>query len=198
MSPKFAVGALALILPLAAVAAPNTYEVDPVHSFPHFMVSHLNAAFLYGRFNKTTGKLVLDREAKTGTIEITIDTASVDTGPHELQGRPRTRDDHLRTPDFFNAKEFPTMVYRGTAKWTGEWPTSVQGQLTLLGVTRPVNLEVVHFNCVPDPRVQGKREVCGANATATIKRSDFGMKFGIPGVGDEVRLLIQFEALRPL
>ena len=198
MSPKFAVGALALTLPLAAVAAPNTYEVDPVHSFPHFMVSHLNAAFFYGRFNKTTGRLVLDREAKTGTIEISIDTASVDTGPHELQGRPRTRDDHLRTPDFFNAKEFPTMVYRGTAKWTGEWPTSVQGQLTMLGVTRPVNLEVVHFNCVPDPRVQGKREVCGANATATIKRSDFGMKFGIPGVGDDVRLLIQFEALRPL
>jgi len=195
---KFAVGALALILPLAVVAAPNTYEIDPVHSFPHFMVNHLNAAFLYGRFNKTTGRLVLDREAKTGTIEITIDTASVDTGPHELQGRPRTRDDHLRTPDFFNAKEFPTMVYRGSAKWTGEWPTSVQGQLTMLGVTRPLNLEVVHFNCVPDPRAQGKREVCGANANATIKRSDFGMKFGIPGVGDDVRLLLQFEALRPL
>jgi polyisoprenoid-binding protein YceI len=198
MYPKLTVSALALALPLAAAAQSQTYEIDPVHSYPHFMVSHLNAAFLYGRFNKTSGKLVLDRTAKTGAIDIVIDTASVDTGPHELQGRPRTRDDHLRTPDFFNAKEFPTMTYRGSTKWTGEWPTTVQGQLTLLGVTRPVNLEVVHFNCVPDPRVQGKREVCGANATALIKRSEFGMKFGIPGVGDDVRLMLQIEALRPL
>lgn len=198
MNRKLAVSAVVLALPLAAAAQSHTYEVDPVHSFPHFMVSHLNAAFLYGRFNKTSGKLVLDRTAKTGTVDIVIDTASVDTGPHELQGRPRTRDDHLRTPDFFNAKEFPTMTFRGSAKWTGEWPTTVQGQLTLLGVTRPVTLEVVHFNCVPDPRVQGKREVCGANATALIKRSEYGMKFGIPGVGDDVRLMLQIEALRPL
>ncbi len=190
--------ALVAAAPLVAVAAPATYEIDPVHSFPHFMVGHFGAAWMYGRFNKTTGKMVLDREAKTGTVEITIETASVDTGPHELQGRPRTRDDHLRTPDFFNAKEFPSMTYKGSAKWSGQWPTEVQGQLTLLGVTRPVNLEVVHFNCVPDPRVQGKREICGANATGLIKRSDFGMKFGIPNVSDEIRLLIQFEALRPL
>jgi polyisoprenoid-binding protein YceI len=198
MHPKLAVSALALALPLAAAAQSLTYEIDPVHSYPHFMVSHLNAAFLYGRFNKTTGKLVLDKTGKTGAVDITLDAGSVDTGPHELQGRPRTRDDHLRTPDFFNAKEFPTITYRGTAKWTGDWPTAVQGQLTMLGVTRPVNLEVTNFNCVPDPRVQGKREVCGANAIGLIKRSEFGMKFGIPAVGDDIRLLLQFEALRPL
>jgi polyisoprenoid-binding protein YceI len=194
---KLAVAA-ALTLPLTAAAQSLTYEIDPVHSYPHFMVSHVGAAFLYGRFNKTTGKLVLDKTAKTGTVDITIDAASVDTGPHELQGRPRTRDDHLRTPDFFNAKEFPTLTYRGTARWSGDWPSEVQGQLTMLGVTRPVTLKVDYFNCVPDPRVQGKREVCGANATGLIKRSEFGMKFGIPAVGDDIRLLIQFEALRPL
>lgn len=198
MYQKLAISAFALALPLTAGAAPVTYDIDPVHSFPHFMVDHFGAAYLYGRFNKTTGKLVLDREAKTGTIDITIETASVDTGPHELLGRPRTRDDHLRTPDFFNAKEFPRMTYKGTARWTGEWPTEVQGQLTLLGVTRPVALQVVHFNCVPDPRVKGRGEICGANANALIKRSDFGMKFGIPAVGDDIRLLLQFEALRPL
>jgi len=198
MQQKLAIGAFALALPLAAAAAPVNYDVDPVHTFPQFMVGHFGAAFLHGRFNKTSGKLVLDREAKSGTIEITIDTASVDTGPHELLGRPRTRDDHLRTPDFFNVKEFPRMTYKGTAKWTGEWPTAVQGQLTLLGVTRPLNLEVVHFNCVPDPRTKGKGELCGGNANGLIKRSDFGMKFGIPAVGDDIRLLIQFEALRPL
>jgi polyisoprenoid-binding protein YceI len=198
MYQKLAISAFALALPLTAGGAPVTYEVDPVHSFPHFMVGHFGAAYLYGRFNKTTGKLVLDRVAKTGTIEITIETASVDTGPHELLGRTRTRDEHLRTPDFFNAKEFPHVTYKGTAKWSGEWPTEVQGQLTLVGVTRPVNLQVDYFNCVPDPRVKGKGEVCGGNATGLIKRSDFGMKFGIPAVSDEIRLLIQFEALRPL
>jgi polyisoprenoid-binding protein YceI len=195
---KLAVSAFALTLPLAVVAQPMTYEIDPVHSYPHFMVAHLGAAYLYGRFNKTSGKLVLDRAAKTGTIEITIESGSVDTGPHELRGRPRTRDDHLRTADFFNAKEFPRMTFQGSAKWSGDWPSEVQGQLTMLGVTRPVSLKVDYFNCVPDPRVQGKREVCGANAIGLIKRSDFGMKFGIPAVGDEIRLLIQFEALRPL
>jgi len=162
------------------------------------MVGHFGVAFLHGRFNKTTGKLVLDREGKSGTIDIAIESASVDTGPHELAGRPRTRDDHLRTPDFFNVKEFPRITYKGTTKWTGEWPTAVQGELTLLGVTRPVNLEVVHFNCVPDVRVKGKGEICGGNANGLFKRSDFGMKFGIPAVGDEIRLLITFEALRPL
>jgi polyisoprenoid-binding protein YceI len=198
MSKNLAASLFATALPLAAGAQSLTYEIDSVHSYPHFMVSHLGAAYMYGRFNKITGNLVLDKAAKTGTVDITIDAASVDTGPHELQGRPRTRDDHLRTPDFFNAKEFPTLTYRGSAKWSGEWPTELQGQLTMLGVTRPVDLKVDHFNCVPDPRVQGKREVCGANATGSIRRSDFGMKFGIPAVGDEVRLLIQFEALRPL
>jgi hypothetical protein len=87
---KLAVTAAALTLPLTAAAQSLTYEIDPVHSYPHFMVSHLGAAFMYGRFNKTTGRLVLDKTAKTGTVEITIDAASVDTGPHELQGRPRT------------------------------------------------------------------------------------------------------------
>jgi polyisoprenoid-binding protein YceI len=195
---KLAASAVALTLPLAVVAQPMTYEIDPVHSYPHFMVAHLGAAYLYGRFNKTTGKLVLDRAAKTGSVEITIDTGSVDTGPHELQGRTRTRDEHLRTADFFNAKEFPTLTYKGSAKWAGDWPTEVQGELTMLGVTRPVSLKIDHFNCLPDVRVKGKREVCGANATGLIKRSEFGMKFGIPAVGDDIRLLIQFEALRPL
>ncbi len=198
MNQKIAIGIVAVALPLTAVAAPVTYDVDPVHTFPHFTVTHFGAANLYGRFNKTGGKLMLDREAKTGTIEITIETASVDTGPHELLGRTRTRDEHLRTADFFNVTEFPRMTYKGSAKWSGEWPSEVQGELTLLGVTRPVNLKVDHFNCVPDPRTKGKGELCGANASGSIKRSDFGMKFGIPAVSDEIKLMIQFEALRPL
>ncbi|MCZ7565491.1 MAG: YceI family protein [Burkholderiales bacterium] len=190
--------ATALALPLAAGAQPATYEIDPDHTFPHFMIQHLGVSWMHGRFNKTSGKLVLDRAAKTGSVEVTIETASVDTGAHELRGRTRTRDEHLRTADFFNVQEFPTMTYKGSAKWNGEWPSEVQGQLTLLGVTRPVTLKVDSFGCAPDPRIKGKREVCGANASGSFKRSDFGMKFAIPGVSDEIRLQVQLEALRPL
>jgi polyisoprenoid-binding protein YceI len=200
MYPRLAISAIALTFPLAAAAAPEKYEVDSTHSFPHFMVSHFGVMNMYGRFNKTTGTLVLDKAAKTGSIEIVIETASVDTGPHELATdkritRTRTRDDHLRSPDFFNVAEFPRMTYKGTAKWSGEWPSEVQGELTLMGVTRPVNLKVDHFNCRPDPRVKGARELCGGNASGTIKRSDFGMKFGIPAISDEIKLMIAFEAL---
>jgi len=155
---KLAATTLALALPLAAGAEPVTYEIDPDHTFPHFMVQHLGVSWMHGRFNKTSGKLVLDRAAKTGSVEVTIETASVDTGTHELRGRTRTRDEHLRTADFFNVQEFPTMTYKGSAKWSGEWPSEVQGQLTLLGVTRPVNLKVDGFGCAPDPRMKGKRE----------------------------------------
>lgn len=196
MFPKFVtVSAITLAFPLSTAAAPVTYEVDDVHTFPHFMVGHLGVTNMIGRFNKTTGTLVLDKEAKSGTIEITIETASVDTGPHELKGRTRTRDDHLRTPDFFNSAEFPRMTYKGSAKWSGEWPTEVQGQLTLLGVTRPLSLKVENFTCKPDPRVKGAREICGGNATGSFKRSDFGMKFALGGISDEIKLMIPLEAL---
>ena len=191
----FAAASAAILLPLSVAAAPETFAIDPFHSFPHFSVSHLGMSQLYGHFGKTSGKLTVDAAAKAGTVEVAIETASVDTGDAERAGRPRTRDEHLRSPDFFNSQEFPRMTYKGkTARWTGDSPAEVAGELTLLGVTKPVTLKVDGWKCGPDPRTQGKRYMCGANASGSIKRSDFGMKFAIPGVGDEIHLMIQMEA----
>jgi len=152
---------------------------------------------LRGRFDKMTGTFVIDTAAKTGTVELAIPTASVDTGDNERGPRPRSRDEHLRSADFFNATEFPTMTYKGrAAKWNADAPAEVDGDLTLLGVSRPVTLTVLNWKCGPDPRTQGKRYMCGANAIGAFKRSDFGMKFIIPLVSDEVKLWIQMEAFR--
>ncbi|MBM3358098.1 MAG: YceI family protein [Betaproteobacteria bacterium] len=194
---KLVFATIAAAISAPAAAAPETYVIDPRHTFPHFTVNHLGVANIYGRFNRTTGRLILDKAARTGTIEVVLETASIDTGDNERGERKRSRDEHLRSPDFFNAAEFPQMIYKGTAtKWNDDTPVEIDGQLTLLGVTRPVRLTVDHFRCLPDPRVGGKREVCGGNATGTLRRSEFGMKFGIPGTSDEIRLLMQFEALR--
>lgn len=194
---RLTVALLATALPLAAAAQVENYNIDPYHTFPHFEVEHLGTAMLRGRFDKTTGKFSIDRTAKTGSLEIVIQAASVTTGDNDRDGRPRTRDEHLRTADFFNPAEFPTLTYRSTAiKFAGDNPDSVEGNLTLLGVTKPVALKVERWKCGPDPRMQGKRFMCGGNATGSFKRSDFGMKFAIPGVGDETKLWISFYGFR--
>lgn len=194
---KLAAGAALALIPLSAMPAPESYTIDPLHTYPHFTVNHLGFSLMYGRFNRTSGKMTLDGAAKTGTVDIVIETASVDTGDNERGNRPRSRDEHLRSPDFFNVQEFPRMTFKGrTTRWDGDSPAELAGELTLLGVTRPLTLKVDYWKCGPDPRTQGKRYVCGANASGTVKRSDFGMKFAVPAVGDEIRLLIQMEAFR--
>jgi len=137
----------------------------------------------------------IDRAAKSGSIDLAVDTASVDTGDGDKGSRPRSRDEHLRSADFFNAAEFPKMTYKSTGvAFSGDNPTTIDGNLTLLGVTKPLQLTVERFKCNP---AQGTgKERCGGNATGKLKRSDFGMKTGIPNLGDEVTLLIMFEALK--
>jgi polyisoprenoid-binding protein YceI len=193
-----AVGLLTLTLPLGALAQAENFVIDPFHTVPYFEVDHLGFATIRGRFAKPTGKFSIDRAAKTGSLEISIPTVTVDTGDPDREGRPRTRDEHLRNPDFFNSAEFPTMTYRATAvKFAGENPEAIEGNLTLLGVTRPVTLKIERWRCGPDPRTQGKRFQCGGNATAAFKRSDFGMKFGLPtAIGDEVKLWMSFYGFR--
>lgn len=195
---KLAVGVLSVALPLAAMAQAENYVIDPFHTVPYFEVDHLGFATIRGRFAKTTGKFTIDRAAKTGSAEIVIPTATVDTGDPDREGRPRTRDEHLRTPDFFNAAEFPTMMFRSTAvKFAGDNPDVIEGNLTLLGVTKPVSLKIERWRCGPDPRTQGKRYQCGGNATGSFKRSDFGMKFGLPNaIGDDVKIWMSFYGFR--
>lgn len=113
----------------------------------------------------------------------------------EKSSRPRARDDHLRQADFFNSAEFPRMTYKSTAaKFNGDNVAEVDGQLTLLGVSRPLQLKLERWRCGPHP--VSKREMCGGNASGTIRRSDFGMKYGVPAIGDEVKLYIEFEAYK--
>lgn len=179
-------------LPLAAAAAPENYTLDPYHTYPNFMVEHWGLSMMFGRFDKTTGKFSLDRAAKTGSVELTIETASISTGDNDRGSRPRSRDEHLRQADFFNVAEFPRMTFRSTkVNFDGDLPSSVEGNLTLLGVSKPLTLSFERFKCGQNPF--SKKDRCGGNAVGKIKRSDFGMRTAIPAVGDEIMLNIEFE-----
>jgi polyisoprenoid-binding protein YceI len=174
-------------LPLPAFAA-DSYTIDPPHTFPHFSINHLGFSTMQGRFDKTSGTVTVDRAAKTGSVEISIESASVSTGFAK-------RDEHLRSPDFFNAAEFPAITYKSTAMhFKGDTPASVDGNLTILGVTKPVTLTIDAFNCGTNP--MSKKDECGAGASAQIKRSDFGVKYALPAVGDDVKLVFEIEAIK--
>lgn len=178
-------------LPLSAQAASESYTVDPLHTFPHFTISHLGFSTMHGRFDKTSGKITLDRAARKGTVDITIDAASVDTGYAK-------RDEHLRSPDFFNAVEFPGITYKSDSiRFKGDTPKRIKGKLTMNGVTKPVTLAIHDFHCAPDPMDPTHQKYkCGADASAKIKRSDFGMTTFLPNIGDDVKMQFEIEAYR--
>ena len=174
-------------LPFATHAA-DSYSMDPQHTYAHFSVNHLGFSTMQGRFDKSSGKVILNRDAKSGSVDVTIEAASITTGFGK-------RDDHLRSPDFFNVVEFPNLTYKSSVvKFKGDTPVSVEGNLTLLGVTKPVTLTIVAFKCANHP--MNKKELCGADAIAHIKRSDFGMKFGLPNIGDDIKLVFEVEAYK--
>ena len=182
-----AVLAVSIALPLSALAA-DSYTIDPNHTFPHFSINHLGFSTMQGRFDKTSGNVTLDRAAKNGSVEIAIETASISTGYVK-------RDEHLKSPDFFNAAEFPNITYKSTSvHFKGDTPSSVDGNLTISGVTKPVTLTIDAFNCGANP--MNKKDECGAAASAQIKHSDFGVKYGLPAIGDDVRLVFEIEALK--
>ena len=177
-------------LPLAAHAA-DTYTIDPPHTYAHFSINHLGFSTMQGRFEKSSGKITLDRAAKSGLVDIAIDAATISTGLAK-------RDQHLSGPDFFNAAEFPTIIYKSnTVKFKGDTPSTVEGTLTLLGVSKPVTLTIHAFKCGIDPMDPVKKpEKCGADASTQIKRSDFGMKYALPNLGDDVKLVFEVEAYK--
>lgn len=178
---------LSLLLMSSTVYAED-FTVDTRHTFPSFEVNHMGLSTQRGRFDATGGSITLDSAAKTGTVLIEIDAASVNTGLNELEK-------HLKGEDFFNVEKHPKITFRsGKVEFEGEKPKAVHGELTLLGVTKPVTLSINSFNCRIHP--MNKKYVCGADASATIKRSEFGMGYAIPAVSDEVKLFIQIEAFR--
>jgi polyisoprenoid-binding protein YceI len=192
---NFLIGLTFAALAPAGMAAPESYTLDPHHTFVHFGVDHNGFSTIWGRFDRSTGKFTFDRESGKLALEVHVETASVTTGDSVRGNRPRSRDEHLRSADFFNAAEFPRMVYRATqASFNGDRPVEIRGELTLLGVTKAVMLTVDRWRCAPHPVT--KRTVCGGNAVGSLKRSDFGMKWGIPATGDDVKVMVTFEALK--
>lgn len=185
--------ALAIAVYPVVAAAADSYTIDPIHSSVNFKVDHLGIAMIHGRFTKLAGKFSLDRAAKTGGADLSIETASVDTNDADKGSRPRTRDEHLRSADFFNAAEFPRMTFTSTkVVFNGDVPSAIEGNITLLGVTKPLTLQLVRFKC--NPASGNAKERCGGDARTSIKRSEFGMKRGIPSIGDDIALEIGFEA----
>ncbi len=183
------------VLPLGALAAPEIYTIDPYHTYAHFEVDHLGVSRMRGRFDRTSGRFTIDRAAKTGSVELAIETASLTTGDNDKGSRPRARDEHLRGADFFNVAEFPRMTFKSTGvKFSGDSPAEITGQLTLLGVSRPLTIKVTRWVCKDNP--MNRRPMCGGNGAGALKRSDFGMKYGIPAVGDELDLFFEFEGYR--
>jgi polyisoprenoid-binding protein YceI len=188
---KIALSAAVLTLAVgSALAAPVTYEVDPGHTYPSFEADHMGGLSVWrGKLDKTSGTIVLDKDKSTGTVEITVDTSSVDFGHEKLN-------EHAKSKDLFDVANYPTATYKGTlAKFVNGSPTEVDGQFTLHGVTKPLTLKIDQFLCKPNPMT--KKEVCGADAKATFNRKDYGMPFGEAyGFKMDVKLAIQVEAVR--
>lgn len=177
----------ALALPIAAGAA-DEYTLDSPHTFPGFAVSHLGFSIHTGRFNQTSGTFTLDKQGDGSSVNVVIKTASVDTGGDKL-------DQHLRSAEFFNVEKFPEMTYSSTrVQWTSDTTATVDGKLTMLGITRPVPLRITNSRC--DTHPMKKVRWCGFAAEATLKRSDFGMNYLVGPVGDEVKITIQAEGER--
>ena len=179
----------ALLATFAGAAfAADTYTIDPNHTYPSFEADHMGISVWRGKFTKTSGTVTLDRAAKSGSLDIAIDANSLDFGHAKMN-------EHAKGPDMFNVEKYPTVTYKAkTFKFDGDKPIEVDGELTLLGVTRPVVLKINKFVCIMHPML--KREVCGGDASAEFKRTDFGLSYGTPRFAPDVKLAIQVEAIK--
>lgn len=179
--------AVAALLSVPAQAA-DTYKVDPNHTWPTFEINHLGYSTQRGRFNKSSGQITLDLAAKKGSVDITIETASIDMGFEKW-------DEHMKGEDFFNIALFPAMRFvSDKLVFDGDKVVAAEGSFTLLGITKPLTLTVSNFRCAPHPML--KKQACGADISATLKRSEFGMAKYVPMVGDEVKIQSPVEAIK--
>jgi polyisoprenoid-binding protein YceI len=185
---SFAITSILSLTAVSAFAAPETFVIDTNHTKPRFEYSHFGYSTQLSRFNATSGKIVFDAAAKTGSVDVVIDAKSVDTGYALFN-------EHIQGEDFFDTAKFPTITFKSTAvKFEGDKPVSVDGNLTVKGVTKPVTLTVTSFLKMAHPIVH--KDAIGANATTKIKRSDFNAGKYAPYVGDEVTLSIPVEAIK--
>jgi polyisoprenoid-binding protein YceI len=184
---RIVLASMAALLGASAFAAPVTYVIDPNHTYPSFEADHFGGLSVWrGKFDATSGKVVYDKEAKSGSLDVTVDMNSIDFGNPKLN-------EHAKSAELFDAAKFPTATFAGKfTKFNGATPTEAQGTLTMHGVTKPVTLQINSFKCMQNP--MSKKEVCGADASANINRADFGVNFGDKyGFKQDVKLLIQVE-----
>jgi polyisoprenoid-binding protein YceI len=178
----------ALAASSAIAYAADTYTLEPGHTYPSFEADHMGISVWRGKFNKSSGTVTLDRAAKTGSLDVTIDIDSIDFGNDALNT-------HAKKPEFFDTAKFPTATFKSKSfKFDGAVPVSVDGDFTLHGVTKPLTLKINKFKCIDHPMF--KKEVCGADVTGEFKRSDFGINLGLPRMAPEVKLAIQVEAVK--
>jgi len=189
MNKLLAATLLASAFAAPAWAAPQTYNIDPTHTFARFAYKHMGLSTQLSRFDKTSGSVTVDPVAKTGSVDVTVDITSVDTGFAPFNG-------HIQGANFLDAATYPTATFKSTrVVFEGDKPTKVEGNLTIKGVTKPVTLTITSFSSVEHPML--KKPAIGADATAVIKRSDFNAGAYAPAVADEVTLNIALEAIAP-
>jgi len=184
---RILLASMAALVGASAFAAPVTYVLDPAHTYPSVEADHFGGISVWrGKFDSSSGKVVLDQDAKTGTIDVTVDVSSIDFGYAKLNT-------HAKSSEIFDVAKYPTATYSGKfTKWNGTSPAEAQGTFTLHGVTKPLTLTINSFKCFTHPVT--KKQVCGADASATLNRSDFGVDYGAAyGFKQEVKLQIQVE-----
>ncbi|HQR04170.1 MAG: YceI family protein [Proteobacteria bacterium] len=180
--------ALAAAFAAPALAAPETFVSDPNHTFARFAYRHMGFSTQESRFDKVNATVVLDRAARTGSVEVTIDTRSVSTGSAMFN-------EHIQGEDFLDTAAYPTATFKSAKlNFKDDVLASIDGQLTLKGITKPVTLTVADFHCMPHPMM--KKEACGADASATVKRTEFNMGKYAPGVSDEVTISVAIEGIK--
>jgi polyisoprenoid-binding protein YceI len=175
---------------LSAHAAPVKYDIDPNHTYPSFTADHFGGVSTWrGKFKRSGGTVVLDPQAQSGSVEVKVDTASIDLGHDKLNA-------HVKSPDFLDVEKYPTATYTGKlVKFRDGMPTEVDGSLTLHGVTKPVTLRIDSFKCTKNPLT--KKDFCGANASGEFNREDFGIGYGKQmGFDMKTGLQIQVEAIK--
>jgi len=180
------------LLIIAGYASTNanaaSYTIDPSHTYPYFEISHLGFSTMRGRFEKTSGKLTFDKAKKMASVNIKIDAASISTAHAK-------RDKHLRSPDFLNAAEYPDITFKSNkVTFTSDTTLTIVGDLTITGVTKPATLEVTKIVCGNNPF--NKKPLCGFDAHTSFKRSDYGLKYGLPGIGDVMKINLEVEAYK--
>src|ERR1700719_1650044 len=179
---RIVLASTAALLSASVFAAPVTYILDASHTYPSFEADHMGGLSVWrGKFDTSSGKVVYDKAAKAGSIDVTVDMSSVDFGMPKLN-------EHAKSGEIFDVAKYPTATFSGKfTKFNGAAPAEAQGTLTMHGVTKPVTLKIDSFKCILSPL--NKKEVCGVDASATINRADFGVNYGDKfGFNQEVKL----------